>query len=63
MAKTNASFNLSKDAKRTMSTILDKGQRAIYRQAMIDAEHSYVVNRHRKPRENTSSAREVPGDN
>ncbi len=63
MAKTNASFNLSKSTKRVMSTILNKEQRAIFRQSMIDAEHSYTVNKHRRPRENSSSNREVSGDN
>lgn len=63
MAKTNASFNLSKSTKRVMSTILSKEQRAIFRHSMIDAEHSYIVNKNRRPRENTSSNREVPGDN
>ena len=62
MAKTNASFNLSKPVRRVMGTILNREQRTVYKQAMIDAEHSYTVNRHRKPRE-TTATREVPGDN
>jgi len=48
MARTNSSFKLSKDTKRVLATIVDPVQRGIYRQAMIDAEHSYTVNRHRK---------------
>jgi len=61
MAKTNASFNLSKSVKRVMSTIVDRNRRAVYKQSMIDAEHSYVVNKNRRPRENSAS-REASGD-
>lgn len=51
MAKTNSSFNLSKNVKRVLASIVDPDQRAIYRRAMIEAEHSYIVNRHRKFKE------------
>lgn len=58
MAKTSASFNLSKTTKRVASTILDKNQRSNFIKLMTDAEHSYVVNRHKRtPRE-----KEAPKD-
>lgn len=61
---TNSSFNLSKSTKRIMASIGDKEQRNIYKQAMINAEHSYIVNKHRRPRERDNTAtRDVPGDN
>jgi hypothetical protein len=61
MAKTNANFNLSKSVKLIMATMVDPNKRAIFKRAMIDAEHSYIVNRHRKPRENNSN-REAPSE-
>lgn len=46
-----------------MGSILNRNDRSIYKRAMIDAEHSYTVNRHRKPRDNNNTApREVPAD-
>ena len=62
MARTNSNFNLSKPVRRVMGTILNRAERTAYKQAMIDAEHSYTVNRHRKPRETTSSVKEVPSE-
>lgn len=62
MAKTNASFNLSKTTKRIMSTIIDPTRRNIFKNSMIDAEHSYIVNKNRRPRENNNSSREAPAE-
>lgn len=45
-----------------MGTVLDKNIRAIYKKAMIDAEHSHLTNKNRRPRENTSEKREVSKD-
>lgn len=56
MARTNSSFKLSKDTKRILSTIMDKTERNIYKTAMIDAEHSYIVNRHRRPSEKSKNS-------
>lgn len=58
MARTNSNFNLSKDTKRVLGTFLDKNERSIYKRAMVDAEHSYTVNRHRKIKDNTASEKE-----
>ena len=62
MAKTNASFKLSKSTKRVMSTILSKSQRTIFKHSMVEAEWDYVHKRHARPRDNQSS-RESAGTN
>lgn len=48
MAKTNASFNLSKPVRRIAGTITNKEQRRIYLNAMIDAEWTHLQNKSRK---------------
>ena len=48
MAKTNASFNLSKTTKRIMASIIDPEQRRIYKSAMIEAEVSRIAGKSRK---------------
>ena len=45
---TNSSFNLSKDTKRMLASILDPKERNIYKKAMIDAESSFINSKHRK---------------
>lgn len=62
MARTNSSFNLTKSTKRVMSTILNAERRASFKKLMIDAEHSYIVNKNRRPRDNSSSNRETPSE-
>lgn len=62
MARTNANFNLSKSTKRVLATIADKNQRTIFRNAMIDAENSFIVNKTRRPRENNQELRQTPKD-
>jgi hypothetical protein len=56
MAKTNSSFKLSKDTKRVLSTFTNRADRNIYKQAMIEAEHSYIVNRHRRSTDKPKSS-------
>ena len=48
MAKTTASFNLSKSAKRIAASILDKAERRIYLDKMIEAEADRIVGKSRK---------------
>lgn len=48
MAKTNASFNLSKPVKYKLAGIIDKAQRNIYKKMMIDAEAAYAAGKNRK---------------
>lgn len=64
MAKTNASFNLSKPTRRIAGTIIDKAQRRIYLNAMIDAEWTRLTNKSRKWSDPASAqkSREVPKD-
>lgn len=62
MAKTNSSFNLTKTTKRIMSTIVNAERRASFKKLMIDAEHSYIVNKNRRPRDNSSGTREATGE-
>lgn len=65
MAKTNASFNLSKSIKRVLGSIIDPEQRRIYKEAMIDAEASFISSKSRKFSDPAMSqkSREVPKDN
>lgn len=62
MAKTNSNFNLSKPVKRIAGSILDKHQRSIYLQAMIDAQASFTASKNRKFSDPAASqkSREVP---
>lgn len=62
MAKTNASFNLSKSVKLVAGTIVDKEQRRIFINSMIDAEWSFISCKSRKWSDPASSqkSREVP---
>lgn len=46
-ALTGKHFRLSKDAKRILST-LPKEMRTDFKKSMIDAEHSYAVNRNKR---------------
>ena len=64
MAKTNSSFNLSKPTKYIAATILDKEQRRIYLNAMIDAEWSRTQVKSRKWSDPATAQkpREVPKD-
>ena len=55
MASTNAGFKLSKPVKRQLATLLDPSLRNVYKRAMINAEHSYTQNKHRRPRDNSES--------
>jgi hypothetical protein len=48
MAKTNASFSLSKSTKRIMASIIDPAQRRLYKDAMINAESSFISSKSRK---------------
>ena len=48
MAKTNAAFKLGKMVKLTMGTITDREQRRIYKDAMVDAQASYMASKNRK---------------
>jgi hypothetical protein len=48
MAKTSSSFKIGKMVKLSMGSTFNKEQRLIYKNCMIDAKHSYVVNRNRK---------------
>lgn len=52
---TGKHFKLSKDAKRVMAT-LPKGQRGLFKQSMIDAEHSYVTNRTKRYKDKEPTA-------
>lgn len=58
MARTNSSFKLSKDTKRVLASIVDSVERATFKQAMIDAEHSYTTNRHRRFKDSTETTKE-----
>lgn len=62
MAKTNASFNLSKSTKLIAATIVDKERRRTFINHMIDAEHSFIAGKSRKWSDPASSqkSREVP---
>ena len=63
MAKTNASFNLSKPVRRVAATMTDKNQRRIYLNAMIDAEWTQANSKSRKwtdPATAQKPNREVP---
>ena len=64
MAKTNSSFNLSKTTKYIAATILNKAQRRIYLNSMIDAEWSQIQSKSRKWTDPASAqkSREVPKD-
>lgn len=48
MAKTNASFNLSKTVKRKLAGILDPIARNVYKKMMIDAEWAFTQTKSRK---------------
>lgn len=48
MAKTNAHFKLGKMVKLTLSTILDKDARRIYKEAMIDAHSAFTASKNKK---------------
>jgi len=48
MAKTNSSFKIGKMVKLSMGATLNKEQRLIYKNCMIDAKQSYIANRNRK---------------
>jgi len=62
MAKTNASFKLSKSTKRILSTILDPVKRNTFKDHMVSAEWDYIHKRHQRPRDNQSNNREVSGE-
>ena len=64
MAKTTANFNLSKPVRRIAGTILNKEQRRIYLNAMIDAEWSKEAAKSRKWTDPAAAqkSREVPKD-
>lgn len=64
MAKTNASFNLSKSVKRVAGTILNKNDRRVYLDTMVDAEWSSIIGKSRKFSDPATSQknREVPKD-
>lgn len=44
-------FRLAKPVKRVMSSILDKGARLAYKNAMIDAQLSYEANKKKATRQ------------
>ena len=48
MAKTSSNFKLSKDTKRILATMTNSAEKNLYKQLMIDAENSYIVNRNRR---------------
>jgi hypothetical protein len=48
MAKTSSNFKLSKDTKRILATRTNSAEKNLYKQLMIDAENSYIVNRNRR---------------
>ena len=48
MAKTNSTFKFSKMNKLFLSTILDPVARRIFKEAMIDAQATYVASKNRK---------------
>ena len=48
MAKTNGTFKLGKMIKLTLATILDKTERRIYLNAMVDAKQSYLEAKNKK---------------
>ena len=48
MAKTNAGFKLGKMVKLSMGATYDPEARRVYKDAMIDAELSYISSKNRK---------------
>ena len=59
MYKPTASFNLSKSTKRVLSTILNKEQRALYKNTMIQAELAEIY----APRSRPGRGENNKGDN
>lgn len=63
MAKTNASFNLSKSSKKLACGIRNKHERRVFLNMMIDAEHTQTMSKNRKfsdPATAQKPSREVP---
>lgn len=67
MALAKTAVNIHKEVKRIAATILDKGARRTYLNAMIDAEISYMAGKNRKfsdpaTSQRPRSERETPKD-
>ena len=65
MAKTNASFNLSKTAKKLAGGIRDSHTRRVFLNLMIDAEATQAASKNRKfvdPATSQKPSREAPKD-
>ena len=64
MALAKTAVNLHKEVKRVMSTILDRDARSVYKNAMLDAERSFMSAKNRKFSDPATSQknREVPKD-
>lgn len=56
MALTGKHFRLSKEAKAMLATMDDKVARNHFKRMMIDAEHSYTVNRNKRPNREAAQA-------
>lgn len=48
--KADKNFKLAKPVKRMLSTILDKGERKVFKDAMITAQVEYEANKKKAPR-------------